>query len=197
MLAEIDHQSTQITRTLKELFWRRGYEHASIEDVVKATGLNRYALYNAFGGKRELFLAALDEYHFERKSVFLAALGDPVAAPMDAIRRVTEFAIAEMIDRGAGCLMCNVATDIGRKDPVIAERVRNYLSEIEFAFGKALGRAEARGELNVNMSPESAAKMLIVTILGLGVRAHAGASAEELHASFSAAMAALARETGQ
>lgn len=188
------HQSTETTRTLKELFWRQGYDRASIEDVVKATGMNRYALYNAFGGKRELFLAALDEYHQERKNVFVTTLNQPDAPPMDAIRRVVEFAISEMAERETGCLMCNVANEMSGKDPVIAERVGAYLAEIEMASCEALTRAEARGELATNITPQAAAKMVVTVILGLGVRAKAGASTEELLASFNAAMSTLTQE---
>lgn len=192
-------QPTHTTATLKELFWRQGYENASIADVVQATGKNRYALYNAFGGKRELFLAALDDYYHERKAVFLAYLNDPQTPPLNAIRRVIEFAIAEMVDRGAGCLLGNVANEMGPKDCVIATRVETYLHEIEFAYCEALARADARGELNSNVSPVNGAKMLIAVQLGLGVRAQAGANGGEMLEIFNAAMQAIAgpRECAQ
>lgn len=196
MQATSTYESTPTSRTLKELFWRQGYENASIADVVKATGLNRYALYNAYGGKRELFLAALDDYYYERKAVFLTNLNDPATPPLDAIRRVMEFAISEMVDRGAGCLLGNVANEMGPKDPVIAARVERYLQEIENAYGEALNRAAARGELTENTLPKNAAKMLITVQLGLGVRALAGASGDEMFEIFNAAMHALSRHHG-
>jgi len=187
------YQSTETTRTLKELFWRQGYENASIADVVHETGMNRYALYNAFGGKRDLFLAALDDYYHERKAVFLENLNDPETPPLDAIRSVMEFAIGEMVDRGAGCLLGNVANEMGPKDPVIAARVETYLQEIENAYSEALSRADARGELNNNCLPTNSAKMLIALQLGLGVRAQAGAEGGEMLEIFNAAIHALSR----
>lgn len=186
------YESTDATTTLKELFWKRGYERTSIEDVVQATGMNRYALYNAFGGKRDLFLAALDDYYFERKSVFLENLNSPETPPLDAVRGVMEFAIAELADRGAGCLLCNVANDMGPTDPVIAARVDAYLTEIEFAYGEALVRAEDAGALNPNISPQDGAKMLIAIQLGIGVRAKAGAKRDQLLEILNAALRALA-----
>ncbi len=187
------YQSTQTTQTLKELFWRRGYENASIEDVVQATGMNRYALYNAFGGKRELFLAALDEYYYERKAVFLANLNNPETPPLDAIGRVMEFAIGEMADREAGCLICNVANNLGPKDKIVAARIATFLQEIEFAYAEALSRANERSELNSNITPQDGAKMLIAVQLGLGVQAQAGADGGAMLETFYAAMRALAR----
>ena len=182
---------------IKELFWRRGYGAASIEDVVQATGFNRYALYTAFGGKRELFLAALDSYYQERKSVFLSALDDPAVAPLDAIRRVFEFAITEMAERSAGCLMCNVATEFGKRDPLISDRIESYLDEIRNAYIVALSRAQAAGDLNASLRPEDAADMLIAVKLGLGVHAKNQASAEKMLAILDAAIRAVSRERVQ
>ncbi len=185
-------QSDETTRTLKELFWRRGYEHTSIEDVVQATGMNRYALYNAFGGKRELFLAALDEYYNERKAVFISDLNDPKTPPLDAVRKVMEFAIHELTERGAGCLLCNVANDLGPNDAVIAARVETYLEEIERAYTKALSRAKDQRALNDAVAPQAGAKMLVAIQLGVGVRAKAGANRAQLLEILDSAMSALA-----
>ena len=179
---------------LKELFWRQGYEHASIEDVVKATGLNRYALYSSYGGKRELFLAALDAYYRERKIVFLRNLNDPETAPLDAVRRVFEFAIAEMAERRAGCLLCNVATEHAAADDIIAERITAYLEEIQMAYAEALSRAAARGELKTGLDPQDGARLLIAVKLGIGVRAKAGASGEEMVGIFNSTMSILTGE---
>ncbi|MHA7873305.1 MAG: TetR/AcrR family transcriptional regulator [Hyphococcus sp.] len=182
---------------IKELFWRQGYEDASIEDVVRATGFNRYALYNAFGGKREIFLAALDAYYLERKTVFLSNLDDPDCAPLDAVRRVFEFAISEMAERGTGCLICNVATQVGQMDPTVGERIESYLAEIESAYTDALSRAQARGELNPRISPGEGAQLLIAVKLGLGVHAKSGANGEDMLRVFNATMAVITQKNLQ
>lgn len=183
---------SQAIDAAKELFWRRGYEDASIEEVVQATGFNRYALYTAFGGKREIFLAALDAYYQERRSIFLTNLDDPETAPLDAIRRVFEFAITEMAERGTGCLMCNVATGAGPLDPLVVERIETYLEEIRCAYIDALERAQARNELNSVMSIESGAALLITLMLGLGVHAKRGASAAAMLAVFDSTIKLMA-----
>src|SRR5215208_4537603 len=45
-----------------EVFWSRGYEAASVGDLVKHMGINRQSLYDTFGDKHTLYLAALDRY---------------------------------------------------------------------------------------------------------------------------------------
>ena len=45
-----------------ECFWRRGYEATSLRDLTASMGLTAPSLYNAFGGKQELFSRALERY---------------------------------------------------------------------------------------------------------------------------------------
>jgi TetR/AcrR family transcriptional regulator, transcriptional repressor for nem operon len=175
----------------KELFWRQGYDETSIEDVVGATGMNRYALYNAFGGKLELFLAVLESYFVERKNLFMTALSDPQGGPMAAIREVSEYCIAEMTERGAGCLMCDVAAEVGRYDKAVSERVLSYLEEVRSADEMALTQAQERGELNPSISPKEGAALLVANMLGVGTMARNGASRKELLALFNTCLRLL------
>ncbi len=180
----------------KELFWRKGYDETSIEDVVCATGMNRYALYNAFGGKLELFLAVLESYFIERKNLFLTALSDPQGGPIAAIREVSEYCITEMTDRGAGCLMCDVAAEVGRYDKAVSERVLSYLEEIRSADEMALAQAEKCGDLNSAISPKEGAALLIANMLGVGAMARNGAGRQELLTVFNSCLRLLSRQSG-
>lgn len=174
-----------------EVFWRNGYEETSVAHLVEATGFNRYALYSAFGGKLDVFLAVLDAYYLERKNIFLTNLNDPDIAPMDAVRSVFEFAITEMAERGAGCLICNIASEVGAQDTLILERINAYLEEIQCAYCEALSRAEAQGALNPSLTPEEGARLLIALKLGLGAHAKNGMPLGEMLAVFEAGMSAL------
>ncbi len=187
--AETDHASA--IKAAKELFWRRGYHETSMEEVVSATGLNRYALYNAFGGKLELFLKVLELYQNERKELFLRVLNDPERSPLDAVRTVGEFCISEMAERGAGCLICNVALEFGPCEPIVAECVTGYLAEVQSAKEMALEQAAACGELNPAITPKEGAAMLMTHMLGVGARARNGASREEMLRSLHSCVAVL------
>ncbi len=177
----------------KEIFWRHGYEDASIEEVVKATGLNRYKLYNAFGSKLEIFLAALETYFVERKNIFLKTLSDPSHAPIDAIKLFFEFTVSEMAVRRTGCLMCDVAVEAGRRNRIVSGRVASYLEEIKSSYAKALRRGEARGELNPVVTPQEGAALLIAIMLGLGAHAKNGASKQEMLKIVNTAISILKR----
>jgi TetR/AcrR family transcriptional repressor of nem operon len=59
------------------VFWCRGFEATSMQDVVDAMGIKRQSLYDTFGGKHQLYLAALDRYRAEQDAKLLALLGTP------------------------------------------------------------------------------------------------------------------------
>src|SRR3954447_7401012 len=62
-----------------EVFWRKGYEGTSLDDLTRAMGINRPSLYAAFGNKEELFKKALDRYAEGPAAYFRRALEEPTA----------------------------------------------------------------------------------------------------------------------
>ncbi|MEM6536801.1 MAG: TetR/AcrR family transcriptional regulator [Pseudomonadota bacterium] len=190
-MARSDAEIATAVLAARDVFWRAGYDEASIEDIVAATGFNRYALYSEFGGKREVFLAALEQYHEELKALFLSHLANLERPPMQAFRAVFEFAIDQIHARGRGCLMCNVAGDISHREPIVRDRIEAYLEEITGSFVDALARADARGELNENLDPEDAAMILVTLIMGLGTAAEHGTPLKQLKQTLDATLAAI------
>ncbi len=177
-----------------ELFWSKGFNDTSMQDVVEATGFNRYALYTSFGSKRDLFLAALDAYVQFGKSRFEASLEAEPDSVIAALRHFVHGMLETAADGKAGCLLCNVATEIAQEDPEIAARVRGYFEEIEDIFTTVFERAAESGELRAGLSPALAAKLMLNTELGLNTRARVGADADELKAAAEATFVALAAD---
>ncbi len=157
------------------LFWRHGYDETSVEDIVKATGLNRYAIYNQFGGKRELLLAALDGFFQQRKQTFIELLEDTSMKPLQAIRHMFASLIEQIVQSGNGCLMCNTFSDVAPKDPQVAEVCQKYQTEFTDFVGAVLKQAQAGGDMRADLDPGAAAQSLMTLKIGLAVRAKAGA----------------------
>src|SRR6202044_2628058 len=62
-----------------EVFWRHGYEGATIAELTTAMGINPPSLYAAFGSKEDLLKAALDRYSEKRAAFMCEVLGAPTA----------------------------------------------------------------------------------------------------------------------
>ena len=88
-----------------EVFWRNGYEGASIADLTEAMGINPPSLYAAFGNKEGLFRKALDRYVEQRTDFWNEALEAPTARGMveHLLRDSADFLTEEC--NPPGCLI--------------------------------------------------------------------------------------------
>jgi TetR/AcrR family transcriptional repressor of nem operon len=157
-----------------DLFWQRGYEATSVQDLVAAMGIHRGSLYATFGEKRALFLAALERYEHVGIETVLAELERP-GPVRESVRRVFEGVVREAAASGGrrGCFAINTAMELAPHDPAVAARVDSMLRRVEGAFEAALIRAQARGEIAV-ADPRALARFLTATLQGLRMLARAG-----------------------
>ena len=110
-------------RAAMEVFWRKGFEASSLEDLTAAMGLSRSSFYACFGSKHGALVAAVRAYARDRKAALKALLD---AAP-DAEARIDAAVEALAPTDGArrGCFLGNCATELAPHDPEIAEISRS------------------------------------------------------------------------
>src|ERR1700720_4979751 len=106
------------------VFWSRGYEATSIDDLVRATGIGRGSLYGTFGDKRQLFLAALDRYWNTVGMEMFAELSDPDAR--HAIERMFDALIRRASNPKfpRGCLFTNTSLECPACGDEITRKLR-------------------------------------------------------------------------
>lgn len=154
------------------VFWSRGYEAASISHLVDRMGIQRGSLYEAFGDKRALFLAAIDRYDRVVSAELLACLAEP-ASGVGAIQAFFQRKIELSLEPGRprGCLVTNSATELGSRDRGAASRVGSVLAKMEAAFHQAVVRAQAAREIDPLRDPRALARFLTSSAQGLSVMA--------------------------
>jgi TetR/AcrR family transcriptional repressor of nem operon len=149
------------------VFWAKGFENASLDDLCDATGLNRSSLYAAFGAKRDLYLSALARYEDGAAARIAAALrGRPVREGVEAFLDALIDSIVAGPGR-RGCFIGNCAAEMARLDRGAAARVRKSLERIEAAFRAGLDEARARGELADDADTGALARFLTAGVQGL------------------------------
>lgn len=129
------------------VFWARGFEHSSLDDLCAATELNRSSLYAAFGDKRALYLTTLARY--EEGSVKRIRQAFAGKTPRQGLRDFLDGLIDAIVAGPGrrGCFIGNCAAEMARLDRVAAARVKQSLIRIEETFRDALerdGLADAR-----------------------------------------------------
>lgn len=175
-----------------ELFWEQGYAATSMEQLVKCMGISRQSLYDTFGDKHRLFLAALDSYCAMLEASLLAPL-TAAEAGLQALHD-TGMAIIDFLlqfPKRRACLMANTTLELAPHDALVAAKVRAHTARMEAAFAHALNNAKARGEIAATSDTAALATFLVSTALGLMVMAKSGASRETLTTILSTAVAPL------
>lgn len=151
------------------VFWEKGFEVASLDDLVQATGVGRQSLYNKFGDKRALFMRCLRRYT-ERLE---AAVGEHLERerPIQrAFAALFERFLAEPDERKRrGCFMVNTAMELARSDVAVGDVIAGNQRALEAIFTRALVAARARGELPRGFACETVARFLLGVLLGLTV----------------------------
>lgn len=162
------------------VFWRKGYEGASYADLTEATGVERPALYSAFGNKESLFCKALDRYYEHYLGFIPVALERPTAREVAAD---ILYRAAELQTRYAdhtGCLGINGVL-AGSDD---AEPVRQALIDARASGEEKLRlrfeKAKAEGDLPVSADPAALASFVLTVLHGMAVQAKAGFNRERL-----------------
>ncbi|WP_171120716.1 TetR/AcrR family transcriptional regulator [Ruegeria sp. HKCCA5463] len=116
------------------VFWHKGYEAASVDDLTKAMGLSRSSFYGTFGNKQALFRKALS--HYSRRGlkalrdVADAGGNDPVGAIMEAL--------ANPQGGRDGCMLINCLTELAPHDDEVADLGRHHLESIDKIIAEAL-----------------------------------------------------------
>lgn len=159
-----------------DVFWRHGYEGTSLPMLLKTMRIGRQSLYDTFGGKRDLFLAAIDRYCAMLAERLLGVLA-PADASLGAIRQCLADVVAfhaSFPDRRA-CFMANTAMEVATHDKTVAKKVAAFMGAMEGAFAHALANAAAKGEIR-SKNTRALARHLVAVVNGIAVAAKSGAS---------------------
>jgi AcrR family transcriptional regulator len=173
---DIDQALDQALR----VFWRKGYEGASLPDLTKAMGINRPSLYAAFGNKEGLFRKALVRYADGPAAYVGEALNEPTA------RVVTERLLGGAADlltdprNPRGCLMVQGALACGEAAAAVRRELIAQRAAGQDALRRRFERAVSEGDLPAGVDSADLARYVVTVIHGMAVQAAGGASREDL-----------------
>ena len=156
------------------LFWKQGYEGTSIEDLVQYMGLGRGSLYDTFGDKHALYLAALSQYLAKYQAQAVEFL-EQTGRLSEILERFFQAFIEELISDPArrGCFLVNASVEMAPHDPEVNTIVQSALQEIEEGFYRLLIKAQVAGDLSWTQDPHQLAHFLSGVLVSIRVLARA------------------------
>lgn len=152
------------------LFWQKGYNATSAQDLVDGLGISRSSLYDTYGDKHSLFVKALQQYRKERIDDTIKDAG--TTEDVEAyIKSLFEFVKIEALkeDKAKGCFIVNSAVELAPIDVEIATIVNSIMSDFEDAVCKAIKRGQDTGIFTAQYSARSLARFIFNSLNGLRV----------------------------
>jgi AcrR family transcriptional regulator len=164
------------------IFWKKGYEGATMADLTQAMGIVRPSLYAAFGNKAELFRRVIKRYASQ-----YATVTDPVSQPTsrgvaERLLRCTADAMGDPDpNRPRGCLVVHGALASSDEASPIQKDLIALRTEHFVLLRKRFVKAKAEGDLPSDSDPAALARYLLALSYGMAVQAVNGANRAELH----------------
>ena len=177
----LEYDPDQALEAAMQVFWLRGYEATSLQELLKAMELSKSSFYQGFGGKRELFLRCVNRY-CEGMSAKLLTMLEEAASGRAFIERLllNSASEARRTDIRRGCLLMNTATEFALKDPEIAARVGTGFEGLRGILTAAIVRGQKEGEIRRDEDAGALASYLISSLGGIKTVVKGGADEQRV-----------------
>ena len=173
----------EILKQVMDVFWSKGYEATSLADLMAATGLHKGSLYQAFGDKKSLFMAALRAYLddiFQMQFEIIKNNPDPLEGFREALYSMLEYNFQDNEDDvRKGCMAVNTLVETAPHDPDISQLLEKQHAKFDKLFIDTLHRVEEKHGLESGMNAETINGLLFLTMCGLSAHTKNFMSREE------------------
>jgi AcrR family transcriptional regulator len=173
------------------VFWEKGYEGASLDDLTRAMGINRSSLYASFGDKEELFNKVIARYSEGPLAFIREALQQPTARAV--VENLLRSTVAFLGDRAhpRGCLSLQSGLACGSSAEGVKRTMIDWRRQGLKRLEERMRRAQKEGDLSRDVDPKDLARYISVVMNGLAVQAVNGATQAEMNRAVKMALRSM------
>jgi len=176
-----EFNESEVLEQATEVFWSKGYESATTEDLLNAMHINKGSLYNAFGNKKQLFQTVVSRY----ATIIFNKLRNDLEyseEPMTVIRSFFREACdpKDLTAHLKGCFLGNAVAELANIDTELEDLAIKKLKTLEKIFKQGLDKAQQRGQVSETMDTSLMARYLINLWNGINVTRRMYPSRKEL-----------------
>jgi TetR/AcrR family transcriptional repressor of nem operon len=158
-------------------FRTTGYSGTSLDDLVKATGLAKASIYNAFGDKHALYIRAFESYCSEVVDTLSEELNGSDDAAADRLQGLIRH-IADTTGTTSSppisCFLSKATAELAALDPEVARLAQRAFQRIEDVLTTAVSAAQRAGAVSDSHDSRSTARHILAALRGLEALAAAG-----------------------
>jgi TetR/AcrR family transcriptional regulator, transcriptional repressor for nem operon len=174
-----------------EVFWRLGYEHTSLDTLMRKMGISKQSLYDTFGDKRSIYFRAMSRYRDDTNASLRKLFAREKSVKKGFAKLFRAMIHENKAQHERGCLLMNTNLSRAIDDVEIAEFLRDNQRQVEEIFIAAFVDAQERGEIGAEKDPVTLAKFFVATIQGMRALARLNHDRGELESISTVALAAL------
>lgn len=165
-----------------EIFWHKGYNGTSAQDLVTHLGLSRSSLYDTFGDKQKLFAMALKRYQTQGQDTVKKVLEESEDIK-EALTKIFKQAVKESLEDRItkGCFMVNSSVELAMHDEEIAKIVNDNRKIIEDIFLKAVKKGQEAGQISTQLDARTLSRFIFNNYSGIRVLARAGETDKKVY----------------
>ncbi|MES2110418.1 MAG: TetR/AcrR family transcriptional regulator [Bacteroidota bacterium] len=154
------------------IFWHKGYNGTSMQDLVDGLGISRSSLYDTYGDKHSLFIKALESYK-EAGAKELCNIINGNLSAKEAVKKLFEFTTRTLLGdkQHKGCFMVNTEVEVAPHDEEVGRIICQNEQQVEDAFYKAIKKGQDSGEISAAKDARAVARFIFNTVKGLRVTA--------------------------
>ncbi len=174
-----------------KVFWEKGYEGTSLDDLTEAMGINRSSLYSSFGDKQTLFQKVIERYKSGPMAFLSEALAQPTARQSieSLLRSIVDFLADPSHPKGCLTLQGGMACGTGAEE--IKQTMIDWRKGVTQPILRRLQQAQSDGDLGRDVNVKDLALYIVVVMNGLGVQSVNGATRSEMNRTVNLALRAL------
>jgi TetR/AcrR family transcriptional repressor of nem operon len=167
-----DFDENEVLGKAINIFWYKGYNGTSMQDLVDGLGISRSSLYDTYGDKHALFVKALESYQIEGSAKICSILNSPDSAK-ETIKKLLELITGELLvdQKHKGCFMVNAEVEVAPHDPKVSQIVCSNDRQVEDAFYRVIKKGQESSEISNRQDARALARFTFNTVKGMRVTA--------------------------
>jgi len=165
-----DFDEDEVLAKAMNLFWLKGYNGTSMQDLVDRLGISRSSLYDTYGDKHALFLKSLENYR-KISAERMEKIGRGATSAKDAVRKVLEYTIGELVkDKDhKGCFLVNAAVEMAPHDKEVNSMLCENDRQMGEYFYETIKNGQESGEITNAQDARLLSQFLINNFKGIRV----------------------------
>jgi TetR/AcrR family transcriptional repressor of nem operon len=187
-----DFDENEVLGKAIQVFWHKGYNGTSMQDLVDGLGISRSSLYDTYGDKHTLYIKALERYQSEG-SAKVCAIVNSVAPAKETVKKLLDLIAGELLgdQKHKGCFMVNAEVEVAPHDVEVSKLVCQNDQQVEDAFYVVIKKGQESGEITNRQDPRALARFTFNTVKGIRVSAKSTTDKEVFDDIIGLAIAAL------